>query len=224
MPYSLEQIYNTYQRVTGVLSGKPFRYRRNFVDFDKHEPEKYAALTKVTKILKDLPGVNPEKYFEAPYKMFPSEFNETIIGLDFYCKPRAIRTYTDYITSQNQVDKNLMSEDARNRVLSGLKYMVEKCRELKIDYASYLTSQDSIPQFIVDLNHGLINKWVLVGLRLCNHDFNGCVDFDMFPEAEFMFGCRDINGVLDNMISELSEREVRWLRTVTQKVKTSYFS
>ena len=220
MESRLEQIYNTYQRITGMLSGKPFRYRRNFEDFDKKEPEKYASLVKVAKILNDLPGVNPEKYFEAPYKMFPSEFKETIIGLDFYCKPRAIRTYTNYITSQMTVDENLMTEEARSRVLQGLKHIIEACRNT--NYMFYMTAQNSTPAFINDLNHGLINKWVLAGFSLCGHDFNGCVDFDMFPEAEFMFGNRDINGTLNNMLSQLSEREIKWLHAVTQRAKNNF--
>ena len=224
MQHQLENIYNTYQRITGTLSGKPFKYRRNFDDFEKKEPEKYTSLVKVAKILNALPGVNVEGYFEAPYKMFPSEFNGIIIGLDFYHKPRAIRAYTNYIMSEMSVDSNLMAEESRNKVLSGLKRMIEKCRELGCNYETYLSSQDSIPPFVVDLNHGLINRWVLAGLRMCGHNFDGCVDFDLFPEAEFMLGSRDINESLDNMLDGLSEREIRWLRSVIQKVKSTYFS
>lgn len=224
MDYQIEQVYNIYQRVTGVLSGKPFKYRKNFDDFAKSEPEKYSALIKIIKILNDLPGVNINKYFEAPYKVFPNEFSGVIIKLDFYCKPRAIRAYTDYIMSQSKVDENLMTEDARNKVLFGLKHIIEVCNKLECSYMCYLASQDSIPMFIDDLNHGLINKWVLAGFRLDGHDFSGCVNFDMFPEAEFMFGTCNINECLDDMLAVLTAREIRWLQAVVQRAKNNYLN
>ena len=56
-------IYNTYLRVTRTAQNKPFRYRKNFDNFE--DTKNYMYVKKLAMFFKNYKHVDPDIFFQA---------------------------------------------------------------------------------------------------------------------------------------------------------------
>ena len=73
-------IYNTYLRVHRTKQNKPFRYRKQFDDFQDNE--NYIHVKKLGAFFKKFSHIEPEVFFNAPYNLYPDD--NSIYDLKFY--------------------------------------------------------------------------------------------------------------------------------------------
>ena len=82
----IEQIYNTYLRVSRTKKNLPFKLRKDFSDIQKEE--RYPILLKLENFFKRNPYVNLNDFFEAPYHVYEDEKD---FILDFYLSQKAVK-------------------------------------------------------------------------------------------------------------------------------------
>ena len=64
-----KNVYNTYLRVSRTRSGKQFKYRKNFDNFEDNKS--YVPVKKIAKLLANHTHININDYFNAPYEVYP---------------------------------------------------------------------------------------------------------------------------------------------------------
>ena len=87
-----KECYNMFIIVSRGDRGKPFKLRKNFKGFE--DKEEYLYLQRLCNIFKRNPSIEPFKFLSAPYKVWK---NEEYFDLQFYTKPKAIKTYKLYL-------------------------------------------------------------------------------------------------------------------------------
>lgn len=128
-----KQIYNTYLAVMRSSQNKPFTIRKNFDDFE--ESEQYPYVKKISNVFKKLPHINMNRYFEAPYKVYPND-PDKIYGLDFYSSLKAIACYKQYVKLKEMEDPD--TPDQIQFIVDSFRFILKFCCENKIPFEKYL--------------------------------------------------------------------------------------
>lgn len=151
-----EQIYNSHLSTYRKIKGEPYSLRK---DFSKLEEEKIIYLKKLSKFFENYPNVDMDDFFKAPYIVY----DVTYYPLEFYTKPKALTSYTQY---KNQLElQNPDSDDALLRLKKSIQFILEFCKEREIGVSEYETYQtDTIPCFLDHLKNHKINFYALHAL------------------------------------------------------------
>jgi hypothetical protein len=132
-----KNIYNTYLAVSHKIKNRPFRLRKNFDKFD--ETQDYVYIKKIENIFKQLPQINREWYFEAPYKIYE---DQTYFDLKYFASQRAIKTYTIYLKLKKDQDPD--SENILLHIKKSLHFIAKYCIANHIKIDDYITHKDGV--------------------------------------------------------------------------------
>lgn len=153
-----KNIYNIYNKVLRDQQDKPFKYRKNFKGFE--DTENYNYVKRLSKFFNTYKHVDPETFFEAPYKVYQEE---SVYYLDYYAKPKAIKTYTLY--KQKQENAAPDSPEQIKNTTDSIYYIYRYCKDngIKVrDYLNHMTGNTNT--FLVHLKENKINLYSLFGL------------------------------------------------------------
>lgn len=172
MAITVEKIYNTYLKVSRTQRGQPFKYRKDFSQFEKEK--NYTPVLKLQSFFNRNPSVSVEDFFLAPYIVFQNDQN-AFYDLDFYNKYQAIKIYTLFTKKILMDDPD--SDYQLEKIKNGLIFLKEFCIENKIPLTDYLKFKtDTVNDFLVHLknkNISIYNLFVFKNLDfyLRQHDF-----------------------------------------------------
>lgn len=130
----LEQnIYNTYLATTRRRQNKPFTTRKDFSKFE--ENPNYQYVKKISKVFKQLPQLNMESYFNAPYEVYTND-TERFYSLEFFATLKALHCYKQYIKIKEM--ENPDNADQCKFIIESFKFILKFCNEQHIEFDSYL--------------------------------------------------------------------------------------
>lgn len=124
-------VYNTFLKVSRSAQDRPYKYRRNFDDFEDHTD--YPYVQKLGKFFKKFPNIKIEQFFRAPYTAYLD--NSDYYDLKFYTTPKATRLYGVYIEKLNSQSPD--SEYHIKWIKSSLLFMFQFCRDNKLSFNEY---------------------------------------------------------------------------------------
>jgi hypothetical protein len=156
MTFQEKQIYNTFLKVSRSKNKLPFKYRKNFEDFDA---VKMMQVKKLAIFFKKFPHIKMEDYFFAPYSLYP---DETYFDLNYYTSLKATKSYTLFnkkITfSEPDSNEQLLS------IKESLRFVLNFCREKRIDPINYIHHKTNNEySFVIHLKEHKVNIYVLLG-------------------------------------------------------------
>ena len=153
-----KNIYNTYLRVTRTEQDKPFKYRKNFSNFE--DTKNYIYIKKLSTFFKNYKHVDPELFFKAPFNIYPDAKN---YNLNFYITQKAIKAYTLYRQKQQNADPD--SEQQLEFTTESIYYIYKFCKDTDIPLTSYTAHKTgSMNSFLLHLKEHKINVYSLFGL------------------------------------------------------------
>lgn len=151
-----KSIYNTYLSTSRKVKNKPFRIRKKFDGFD--ESPEYVYIKKIENIFRQLPQINWEWYFEAPYKIYK---DQDYFDLKYFASQKAIKSYTLYIKMRKDQDpdSDIILEHIKKSIQFIAKYCI--CNKLKID--EYINHKDGLTYaWLQHLKNTDINFYVML--------------------------------------------------------------
>lgn len=124
-----QYVYNCYLETSRKLNNKPFRYRKNFDNFE--EKEEYSYVAKLASFFYKFPNINIKDFFEAPYFVY----NESQFDLKFFVGQKAIKAYTIY---QNKFLVNNPDHDQTiQKIKDSFSFIYNFCKQKQINFDSY---------------------------------------------------------------------------------------
>jgi len=165
------QIYNTYLKAVFTANGRPFKYRKDFTTFSDDKPDVVACLNKLQEIFSGFQAVVPFDYFMAPYKIYPDQYVGSIVPINFYCTPPAIKMYKTYATQIASTPGD--SETGMQRTVDVFLDVLDRCANIGMSFVEYLKSggDDGLPMWVSDYPVNRINWDFLIACNLCGFDF-----------------------------------------------------
>jgi len=91
-----KNIYNSWLATTRSSTGKPFRLRKNFDDFESDK--NYFFVQKLSRFFTKYKDIDLRDFFVAPYKVYSDNI---LYDLKFYISQKAIKVYKIY---KNKLD------------------------------------------------------------------------------------------------------------------------
>lgn len=156
MTFKEKYIYNCYLETSRKLNDKPFRYRKDFDNFE--DKEEYVYVNKLAKFFNKFENINIKDFFEAPYFVY----NEKYFDLKFFITQKAIKAYTVYET------KFLLETPDHEQVLEKIKdsykFIYKFCKENNIIYESYLlhkSENNKVHDFLLHLKNRNVSLYSL---------------------------------------------------------------
>ena len=174
----LENIYNTYLRISRSKKNLPYKIRKDFSDI--HNNQNYTTLLKLENFFKRNSYVNMNDFFEAPYLVYEDEKD---FNLDFYLSQKAIKIYSLYQKKKTYLDPD--SDIQRKSVLNGLEFIYNFCKNNKIELSDYMKHKTNAMNTV--FLH-LKEKNVSVYNCLAFSDFQKTVNEQNYELLEFMLG------------------------------------
>jgi hypothetical protein len=200
MDHQIERIYNTFLRISRAQKNKPFRYRKNFEDFEKEE--NYLPVLKLKNFFSRNPKISMEDYFLAPYYVFPDS-KESYYDLKFYNSLQAIKTYSLY--NKKILMEEPDSEIQLTKIKEGLEFIRDFCLEKEIQLAEYLFyKSEKTHDFLIHLAEKKISIYNLFLLK----------DFDKVLKT---YDFELLTFILNEMASRISHFRTKFLSS--QKAK-----
>jgi len=148
-----KNIYNLFLATNKRINNKPFKYRKNFDNFDD---EKYIYVNKLASFFKKFNHIKIEDFFEAPYFVY----GEKYFDLKFYCTQKAIKTYTIY--QDKYLLNNPDSDETIKKVKDSIAFISNYCKEKEISIKEYITFKEQTYNiFLKHLKERQINFYVL---------------------------------------------------------------
>jgi len=149
-----KQIYNLYIRSTRVNKGKPFKYRKNWDNFN--DPIIITRLAKIEKLFEKYPHFFCEDFFDAPYKLTGN--TDDTFGLKWYTTHAAIAAFVNYARLRREQNPDEQLEHIKNSI----RFIAEYCISKKITLDKYATYQSVVqPDCLIHLKEHKIS-WYLV--------------------------------------------------------------
>jgi hypothetical protein len=153
----IEDIYNTYLRISKKRQNKPFKLRTNWENFE--QSDYYPTLVKLKSFFDRNYIVNVEDFFTAPYEVYEEE---GFYDLSFYNSMTAIKVYGIFCDKKNNLDPD--SELQKNSVLRGIVFIYKFCLDKKISLSDYLLFKEqgaNVNSFVVHLKEKKISTYNL---------------------------------------------------------------
>jgi hypothetical protein len=181
-----KNIYNTYLATSGKYQNRPFKYRKNWDDFES--TEKYIYVQKLANILRKFPQIDLNVFFKAPYEVYGKDQH---FNLQFYSTQKAINCYSKY---KKKLDMSIDSDETIENIKKQVVFIGTFCQEHKISLNEYLNfSEFSIYSFIKHLKEGNISIYVLFYF-----------DLALIEKKLFSFTEEEREIILSNIIENLS--------------------
>jgi hypothetical protein len=174
----IEQIYNTYLRVSRSKKNLPFKLRKDFSNIQNEE--RYSTLLKLENFFKRNAYVNLNDFFEAPYNVYEDEKD---FGLDFYLSQKAVKIYNLYQKKKTFSDPD--SDIQKKSVLDGLEFIYNFCKQNKILVDDYI---DHMTNGMATVFLHLKEKHVSIYNCLAFDDFQKTINRHNYELLEFMLG------------------------------------
>ena len=181
----IDQIYNTYLRISRSKKNLPFKLRKDFSNIQNEE--KYPVLLKLENFFKRNPYVNLNDFFEAPYNVYEDEKD---FGLEFYLSQKAVKIYNLYQKKKTFSDPD--SDIQRKAVLNGLEFIYEFCKLKKI----------TIDDYINHMTNGMAT--VFIHLKEKQISIYNCLAFDDFQKTINKHNYELLDFMLGDTISKIS--------------------
>lgn len=151
-----QYIYNCYLETSRKINNLPFRYRKDFEDFDKKE--EFIYVNKLSNFFGKFESINVKDFFEAPYFVY----NEKYFDLKFFTSQKAIKAYTIYQT------KFLVDNPDNDKTIEKIKesfiFLYKFCKEKNItfdNYIDFIQTDNKLNQFFIHLKNRDIILYVL---------------------------------------------------------------
>lgn len=166
-----KKIYNNHLAISRKMRDKPFRIRKNFDDFDS---EKMVWVDKLSKMFNSYPNINIDLFFEAPYHLYQ---DVEYFDLEYFTTQKAKKDYTQYVQQIQLMSPD--SEDSLKRLIGGLKFVSNFCKENGLTLKEYVAySEKNIPSVLEHLKSHKINFYVLHALEVSKINIeNRILDF-----------------------------------------------
>lgn len=175
---NLENIYNTYLRVSRTKKNLPYKIRKDFSKIS--DDANYVTLLKLQNFFIRNPYVNLNDFFEAPYMVYDDESH---FDLNFYIGQKAMKTYSLYQKKKTYLDPD--SDIQRKSVLSGLEFIYNFCKENKMGLQDYMLHKTNTMNTV--FIH-LKEKNISVYNCLAFSNFDKTVNSQNYELLEFMLG------------------------------------
>ena len=148
-----KNIYNLFLATNKRINNKPFKFRKNF---DNFEDEKYIYINRLSSFFKKFNHIKIEDFFEAPYFVY----GEKYFDLKFYCTQKAIKTYSLY--HDRFLLNNPDSEQTIEKVKTSLNFIQEYCKDKNLKIKDYITFKEQTYNiFLKHLKERRINFFIL---------------------------------------------------------------
>ena len=148
-----KNIYNLFLATNKRINNKPFKFRKNF---DNFEDEKYIYINRLSSFFKKFNHIKIEDFFEAPYFVY----GEKYFDLKFYCTQKAIKTYSLY--HDRFLLNNPDSEQTIDKVKNSLQFIQNYCKDNNLELKNYITFKEQTYNiFLKHLKERQINFYVL---------------------------------------------------------------
>ena len=135
-------IYNTYLSTNKRINNKPFKFRKNF---DNFEDEKFVYVNRLATFFKKFENIDMYDFFEAPYFVY----GEKYFDLKFYCTQKAIKSYSMY--HDRFLLNNPDSDQTIDKVKKILQFIQGYCEDNNLKIKDYITFKEQM--YNVFLNH-----------------------------------------------------------------------
>lgn len=126
-----KNLYNTYLRISRSSRNKPFTYRKDFSDLDDSS---VLYLKRISNLILKYPHINPEDYFVAPFKVYPTAEHFT---LDYFAGMGAVNAYSLYMKQLQEMPPD--SDEQLQFIKKSLKNIGSFCIKNKIQLEKYPT-------------------------------------------------------------------------------------
>ena len=168
--FNLEKlIYNTYLRISRTKQGLPFRYRKNFNNFE--DDKNYVYVRRLYNFFKKFGHVNIEEFFLAPYYVYSDP--EPHYDLKFYTSPRAVKVFGSYMKIKDNEDPDSQSQILR--IKASLMFIFTFCKDTNIqldEYTNHMTAD--INTFILHLRDRKVSIYTLFGFENFENRLMSC--------------------------------------------------
>jgi|3_EtaG_2_1085321.scaffolds.fasta_scaffold35892_2 hypothetical protein len=149
-------IYNAFLRITRTRRNLPFKYRKNFNNFESSND--YPFVKKLSFFFIKFPHIKIDDFFSAPYDVYPDEPDH--YDLKFYTSQKAIRLYGIYTHKQSTEDPDTGYH--LNFIKDSLLYIFRFCRDNGLcveEYTSHMSG--GVHTFIMHLRERHISMYIL---------------------------------------------------------------
>lgn len=172
--HQIEKIYNTFLKISRTQNNKPFRYRKDFQDFEKEKV--YLPTLRLKSFFNRNPQIKMEDFFTAPYVIFESD-KGSYYDLDFYNSLQAIKVYTLFNKKTMMDDPD--TEFQLQKIRDGLNYIKTFCISNNIPLEKYLDfKSQQTNDFLIHLSHKYISIYNIFPLKDLDKHLN-YYDFEL---------------------------------------------
>jgi hypothetical protein len=175
---NIEQIYNTYLRISRSKKNLPYKLRKDFNNIQ--DEEIYPSLLKLENFFKRNQYVNLNDFFEAPYLLYE---DENFFDLSFYLSQKAIKAYNIFQRKKTYLDPD--SDIQIKSVQDGNFFIYQFCKANKIKLNEYLSHKTNAMNTV--FIH-LKEKNISIYNCLAMSNFQKCMNEQNFELLEFMLG------------------------------------
>lgn len=171
-----ERIYNLYLKISRQKNNQPYKLRKNF---DTLDDSSKIYLKKLSCFFNKHEHIAIEDFFTAPFVVYS---DETFFDLQYFTTLKAVKSYTLY---QKHIQNLAPDTDEQLlRIQQSIKYIINFCKENKIDITDYITfKKENIPFFVIHLKEHKVNFYTLYGFVNFEQTFKK-IDSDII---KFMF-------------------------------------
>lgn len=149
-------IYNKYLSISRSKQNKPYRYRKDFKNFDQ-DPQ-YYYVKKLSHFFSKFSHVDIDTFFESPYHIYEDQW----FDLKYYTSQRALKVYTLYLQRTRLSPPD--SDEQLFGIKKSLEYIVRFCdkEDISIDnYVDHMTN--NINTCILHLKQCNVTVYTLLG-------------------------------------------------------------
>jgi len=196
---NIQELYNTFLRISRKKQDKPYKLRSNWEDFENHKH--YNLLIKLKSFFDRNYIVNVEDYFTAPYEVYEEE---GFYDLDFYNSMTAVKVYNLFCDKKKNLEPDC--EVQQEAVLRGINFIKKFCITKQINLSDYLKYKEpgaNVNSFVVHLKEKNISI------------------YNLFPFKEFdkVYSSIDYS-ILKFILNDLASR-ISFFRTKFYSSKTT---
>jgi hypothetical protein len=174
-----QYIYNCYLEVSRKLNSQPFRYRKNFDNFE--EKEEYIYITKLAYFFSKFENINIKDFFEAPYFVY----NEKYFDLKYFTSQKAIKAYTIYQTKF--LPENPDHSQTLEKIKNSFVYIFNFCKTNGVKLEDYLKFKQPNSQWHEFMLH-VKNREVIIYPLFMFPNFDKTIQQYDNDIREFVFG------------------------------------
>jgi hypothetical protein len=197
---NIQELYNTFLRISRKKQNKPYKLRTNWEDFESSK--QYPTLIKLKNFFDRNFVVNVEDFLTAPYEVYEEE---GFYDLDFYNSMTAVKVYNIFCDKKRNLEPD--SELQQEAVLRGINFIKKFCilKDITLtEYLSYREPEANINSFVVHLKEKNISIYNLFPFR----------DFDkIFSSLDFSI----LRFILNDLASRVSFFRAKFYSSKTTK-------